>query len=332
MEPNGAENAGIFERNVMLNLTSQELSNFAAQTGFLQNALEKAMRIVSTLYEISEHPFLRDSFRLKGGTALNLFVYDMPRLSVDIDVNYVRELDKHKMENERKQIARIIPSILSATYDVSQTRDEHALLQFELGYQTATGSNDMLKIEINCLHRLPMIPTANLSFERFGQSVEFPVLGLEELLAAKVVTLLSRYTPRDLYDIYQTTILEPQLDQGRFRSLILYYALMSRRQVSDLFTPRWENITESDIRRLLHPLLIRGKYPSRDELTDKASAFLKSRLSLTDSENVALRLFYATGNLPYDALFPQQDLVERIKKSPALAWKIQNVKEYVTQQ
>ena len=47
---------------------------------------------------ISAHPFLKERLVLKGGTALNLFFFDLPRLSVDIDLNYIGQLDRQDMQ------------------------------------------------------------------------------------------------------------------------------------------------------------------------------------------------------------------------------------------
>ena len=58
-------------------------------TGFQPEFLEKTFHLLALLDAVNSHPFLRGKLALKGGTALNLFVFDVPRLSVDIDLNYV---------------------------------------------------------------------------------------------------------------------------------------------------------------------------------------------------------------------------------------------------
>lgn len=59
------------------------------QTGFDQFYIEKVLRLLRILENFFTHPALRDKYVLKGGTALNLFYFDLPRLSVDIDLNYL---------------------------------------------------------------------------------------------------------------------------------------------------------------------------------------------------------------------------------------------------
>ena len=62
------------------------LEREASATGFRAEILEKVIHLFSLLDGFQKHPFLRGKWALKGGTALNLFWFDMPRLSVDIDL------------------------------------------------------------------------------------------------------------------------------------------------------------------------------------------------------------------------------------------------------
>ena len=63
-----------------MNLSLQDLQREAAATGFPAETLEKCIRIVSLLNALRSHPFLKTRIALKGGTALNLFIFDVPRL------------------------------------------------------------------------------------------------------------------------------------------------------------------------------------------------------------------------------------------------------------
>lgn len=310
-------------------LTLEEMKKLADETGFNQNPLEKVIRLIGVLGKIHAHPALGDCFVLKGGTGLNLFYYDLPRLSVDVDLNYSRSIDKNQMRQDREDVFRLIPILFSGEYDVRTSKDEYALSQFEFGYKTVSGSTDKLYIDINYLHRLPMMATMSHSFTGLGQSLTFPAAGLEELLAAKVVTLLSRYTPRDLYDVYKTALMKPSLDLRILRFLFFYYALVSRISIFELIPLRFERISAYEIRRLLYPLLIRGDRPNRDEMIAKADKFLEPLLKLTDKEAKAIEHFYSTGDLDTDTLFSDKDVREKIRQSPALEWKIRNIKQHI---
>src|SRR5207247_9798651 len=84
-----------------MRLTASELAREAAATGFQTEPLEKAVLLLELLESIRSHPFLKERIALKGGTALNLFVFDVPRLSVDIDLNYIGAVDREGMLADR---------------------------------------------------------------------------------------------------------------------------------------------------------------------------------------------------------------------------------------
>ena len=72
-----------------MRISSETLVNPAEATGFRPDMLEKVGLLLQLLDAVRRHPFLKDKLVLKGGTALNLFIFDVPRLSIDIDLNYV---------------------------------------------------------------------------------------------------------------------------------------------------------------------------------------------------------------------------------------------------
>ena len=68
-----------------MTLSLERLQNVAGQTGFNVTTVEKVIHLMNLLEAIDRHPVLRGKFALKGGTALNLFVFPLPRLSVGVD-------------------------------------------------------------------------------------------------------------------------------------------------------------------------------------------------------------------------------------------------------
>lgn len=78
---------------------------------FPPRALDKVERLLGLLGELGDHPFLKDKIALHGGTAINLFMLDAPRLSVDIDLSYVGALDRDEMLAERPIVERSIDEV-----------------------------------------------------------------------------------------------------------------------------------------------------------------------------------------------------------------------------
>ena len=85
-------------------LTREQLQLAAGEMGFPTDSLEKVWMLIRLLNSLVAHPFLGPRIALKGGTALNLFVFSLPRLSVDIDVNYVGAADRTTMMTERPKL------------------------------------------------------------------------------------------------------------------------------------------------------------------------------------------------------------------------------------
>jgi hypothetical protein len=80
----------------------------AAQTGFREEAVEKVLYLAAILERLSGHPDLRGAWVLKGGTALNLCHLDVPRLSVDVDINYIGHRDLEAMKAARPAFERAV--------------------------------------------------------------------------------------------------------------------------------------------------------------------------------------------------------------------------------
>ena len=87
-----------------MRISYERLLSEAQTTGFRPDVLEKVAQLLGLLNAIRSHPFLRGKLVLKGGTALNLFIFDVPRLSVDIDLNYVGTESRSAMLEERPKL------------------------------------------------------------------------------------------------------------------------------------------------------------------------------------------------------------------------------------
>lgn len=312
---------------MMFQLANTELDSFVKESGFLKNYLEKMFRLLDVLITLKSNPVTKDAFVLKGGTALNLFILEFPRISIDIDLNYVRFISKSGMLKDRKLITSEIQKLFQSEYQLEITKEVHALSQFTFHYQTMSGSTDMLKLEVNYLVRVPLLSPRIRTFRRFSQNIDFLCLEYQEVLAGKIIALLSRYTPRDLFDVYQIIVSPLTVDNRFLRSLVLFYGIVTDTKIFDLFNLKFELITQKDVQNKLAPMLRRGTFPDRDELVTRVEKFLAPFLALTDKEADAIHNFYNTGQLDFDILFPQKQIQNKIRISPSLKWKIKNIKK-----
>jgi len=123
----------------------------AKELGYVRDTFEKVCRLVDVLSFIGNDPALSGSLALKGGTAINLAFFDLPRLSIDIDLDYAKDMPREAMMEDRVRITDHISKYMSAAGYTLHPRSKqyHALDSFVYEYINAGGMRDNLKIEIN---------------------------------------------------------------------------------------------------------------------------------------------------------------------------------------
>lgn len=152
-----------------MKLSRDRLLTLADETGFQPASLEKTLRLLDLLKEIQEHRDLEDKLALKGGTAINLFYFDAPRLSVDIDLNYVGAQDKETMEEERPTIEDAMEAIFDrAGMTVVTYKDKYASTKWELTYKSPEMGRDTIKVDLGFLMRVPLFPLQKRSPTQLG--------------------------------------------------------------------------------------------------------------------------------------------------------------------
>ena len=187
------------------------LGRKAKELGFVRDTFEKVCRLVEVLKFIGDS-LLSNSLALKGGTAINLTIFDLPRLSVDIDMDYSKNISREEMLKERVEINKHISKFMSALgYTLSaKSKQYHALDSFVYEYINAGGIKDNLKIEINYMLRCHIFPIERRTIKLAWTNENLTVLCLNpmEIFAAKTVALLNRSAARDLYDMLNLSKLD----------------------------------------------------------------------------------------------------------------------------
>ncbi len=104
-----------------------EILPVAESTGFRADVIEKVLHLLNLLNMLNSHPFLKGKLALKGGSALNLFVFNIPRLSVDIDLNYIGVVEREKMLADRPKVDQAVGAVFSREgFTVKKVPIEHA--------------------------------------------------------------------------------------------------------------------------------------------------------------------------------------------------------------
>ena len=89
------------------------LDQISQEKGFVRDNLEKVIRLAEILRYINQSPLLQKSLVLKGGTAINLTVFRMPRLSVDIDLDFAQNCNREEMIDTRQKINNELKAYMS---------------------------------------------------------------------------------------------------------------------------------------------------------------------------------------------------------------------------
>jgi len=173
-------------------ITRHRLETVAKESGFRPAVVEKVLRLCHILRRLDSHPTTEGKWLLKGGTALNLLHLDVPRMSVDIDLNYVGAADREGMLTERPGFEAALVSICEREgCAVKRMPNEHAGGKFRLRFASVVGGSQNLEVDVSYVARVPLLGTERLA-TRFPEddAVEVTTLPLMELAAGKFTALM----------------------------------------------------------------------------------------------------------------------------------------------
>ena len=303
------------------------LGRQARELGFVRDTFEKVCRLADILAFMESDPPLADSLALKGGTAINLTIFDLPRLSVDIDLDFSKDVSRESMLAEREQINEHIQKYMAASGYMFglKSKQYHALDSFVYEYVNAGGMKDNLKIEINYMLRCHLLPVSRRPVHLPWNGQKLTVLSVDplEIFSAKTVALLNRAAPRDLYDIFnlQKYGLFDETQEQLFRKCIMFYAAIASEIVPEHFDLNGiGNISAQKIKADLIPVLRRGERFDLDPVQKQVKDYLADILKPEDTE-LSFWQAFAAGKYQPDLLFDDADILSRIEHHPMALWK-----------
>lgn len=310
----------------------------AQQRGFRPEILEKVFQLLHLLTSFLNHPYLRDRIVLKGGTALNLFYFDVPRLSVDIDLNYIGSIERETMLQERPLVEEAVQAVCSREgFTVRRQPPEHAGGKWSLRYDSGLGQGGNLDVDLNFMFREPLFSTVRMGSRLSVGSSRIegvPVLDIHELAAGKLAALLSRQASRDLFDVH-LLFKQRELDIQKLRLAFVVYGAMSRK---DWRTVSMDDVNydsrelESQLIPVLNEALTDGSDLEEwtDTLVSECRQSLSGLLPLNDKEMEFLKKINEQGKIAPDLLTADRNMQKIITRHPLLKWKAQNVREYIS--
>ena len=191
-------------------------------------------------------PFVakQECFALKGGTAINLFVREFPRLSVDIDLVYLPMKGRNEALQEICDALDAISAELKAAFkDIELTeaykskRDALRLIVARNGVQIKVELSPVLR---GTVYEPKLMEVCAAVEDEFGY-VEVPVVALADLYAGKICAALDRQHPRDLFDV--KWLLENEGLTDEIRKALLVYLSSHNRPMAELLKPQFKDIS-----------------------------------------------------------------------------------------
>lgn len=259
-----------------------------------------------------------DTFALKGGTAINLFVRDMPRLSVDLGLVFpdytLSRSEALKRINDaiRQSVARLEKQGFQTHAPASADAGETKLLVRQGAIEVKVEVNFVMRGTVHPVRRASLIQNAR---DTLQADLEIPVASLEDVYGGKLVAAMDRQHPRDLFDVMQLFAHEG-IAAGIRRAFIVYLASHNR-PVHEVLFPSFRDIRQECERSFVgmtaEPVELDMLLAARERMAGELQRGLTA-----DERRFLLSLVAAE---------PSWDLLEvpHLEQLPGLRWKLQNV-------
>ena len=272
---------------------------------------------VALLIKVIPEIALEPRFALHGGTAINLFDRDMPRLSVDIDLTYIPIEDR---ETSFTNISVALTNIKSSIEKRLQgSRVEHKV---ELHKLLVSHNDAMIKIEVSQIVRgtLGAVKEKILckkAQEKFDTFCSINVVPKGQLYGGKVCAAMDRQHPRDIFDVKQ--LLQREGFTQEIKEGFLFRLLSSDRSIQDVLFPNLQD------QRLAMTNQFAGM--SEEQFTYEEYEFVRETMVKTVQASITEedKLFI----LGFKDVIPDCSIYN-FETYPSIKWKLQNLEKIKT--
>lgn len=262
-------------------------------------------------------PFVTDEecFAVHGGTAINLFVKNLNRLSVDIDVTYIPLEDRTSSLNHINEALMRIADRTRRSF-----RDIRIIPRLDICKITCERQGCQVKIEVNQTKRglvcgeARLYPLCEKAQSLFGMEVDARIVSLPQLYGGKISAALSRQHPRDLFDVRQMDIPLSAVKEG-----IIFCLLGSDRPIHESFSPNFIDQKEAMENQFVGMSDIPFSYEEFEMTRDSLIKGVNDIMTETDKRFIVgfEELTVNQGDNPYSKFFDY----------PSVKWKIKNLQK-----
>ncbi len=269
---------------------------------------------VSLLLSVLPEVAKEKSFALHGGTAINLFIRDMPRLSVDIDLTYL------PIENRDTTLKNIAAGLLRIKQGIEKVIPSVRITpRLDAGKLQVSANNVDIKIEVNLVNRGTLAEPKEMTLCENAQTVfeafcVVPTVPIGQLFGGKIVAALDRQHPRDLFDVKY--LLEAEGFTNEIKEGFLLCLLCSDRPISEVIRPNFQD------QRSAHANQFAGMSDESFSYED----FEATRLKLVETVNAALTEEDKAFLLSVKDANPEWNIYD-FQRFPSINWKLQNIQK-----
>ncbi|MYH58276.1 MAG: nucleotidyl transferase AbiEii/AbiGii toxin family protein [Boseongicola sp. SB0675_bin_26] len=319
-----------------MKLSAEEVFWIADERGFSREPVERMIRLYDVLESFAGDELMGPRMALVGGTALNAFHADLPRLSLDIDIHYMGRGGSVRIEEERPAFENQALRITEGKgYSLIQNPRSGTSGRWVFGYEDLQGVDAQLHVDVNYAQQPPFFGIDTLTSAPLGErrAREIPVVERSEVVGGKLSALLSREKARDLFDA-RTIAGMPDFDWPRVRVAALALGAADRRLDWRELSPSSINGNIEDIQGSLEPCLPAGHLDSfggrqawLDDTISTCRNALAPMFQLTDREKAFLGAVLDDGVADARHLDVDEETRRRIERRPTLQMRARIVRE-----
>ncbi|MDY6946661.1 MAG: nucleotidyl transferase AbiEii/AbiGii toxin family protein [Pseudomonadota bacterium] len=272
------------------------------------------------LVQVAPIVFQRGEFALKGGTAINFFLRDMPRLSVDLDL----VLPDHTLSREQA-LLRIRGALEESAAKLRAQGFNVKLASTDQATETkifARRGGIEIKVEVNLVLRGVVHPVTSRSLVPRAQDtlraeIEVPVASLEDVYAGKLVAAMDRQHPRDLYDVMQ--LYEHEGITPAIRHAFVIYLASHHRPIHEVLAPAQRDLS-LDYHRAFSGMT--AEVIALEQLQEVRERMISDLQRGLDEDEREFLLSLANAAPEWDRLD-----IAHAAELPALRWKLRNLEQ-----
>jgi len=261
-----------------------------------------------------------EAFALKGGTAINFFVRELPRLSVDIDLTYLpvneREvaLDdiSHALIRVSNEIKRRIPGTGVVLKNIHRTNILKGMVVSQEGITVKIEPNLVLR---GCVYPPEIRILSKKAQALFELSVQSRILSMAELYAGKICAALARQHPRDLFDVH--FLIKNEGLSARIRRAFIVYLISHPRPMIEILSPQPKDMRDIFEKEFKGMIAEDVTCEDLDKTRNDLISMLRSELTPEERRFI---LSVKEGHPRWDLLG-----LEGIENLPAVKWKLLNI-------